>query len=554
LNATFFGWWFIQSTATVTTGTPTLAAFSEYTLGVQGGATNGLSGAALKGNNGSDFLDAAAVRTNIGLGTTDSPTFSGLDLNAIAASKAITAVDGLAYATRLDSDGGAWIDGAKARASAYYNETLNTTTRGATRAFPANAVPLAEASKVTICDGDDTSLPMWRVEDYTGLTIKSVAMLNGKLVIGTTTGVIISDYASGELGTTTLDYTTATTPAIVNNSVKDVTMTVLRNAPIDPATGIQVPTIAVATNGGVSVIKDDGLVVNGANTSPMNSVRFNPLDNTQLLVSRTTTHIYVSPEYLSSSFPMSVGYYHTTGNWLTVFPTSSANTISETGQGFGSYSSDGLALVAPDLTTPANGMVTYLTSTYNTGWMQGGIEVALSDSLTDRSVTGTTITDNGTAVIAAVATGAEQKKITATGGTITAPITTGGALYGWELISSVWYYRANTGWIGVSEAGGVLTVADGTTFSMLRYTNGTGPSANQHVKIENDEKHMFQDDALAVLSADAVTALSHDPITDMLYVGGASGMATVSGITPVSRDATAVSTFISVVDGLEIKQ
>ena len=38
-------------------------------------------------------------------------------------------------------------------------------------------------------------------------------------------------------------------------------MTSLPNAPIDADTGLPVPTIAVATNGGVSVIKDDGSVV-----------------------------------------------------------------------------------------------------------------------------------------------------------------------------------------------------------------------------------------------------------------------------------------------------
>jgi hypothetical protein len=37
-------------------------------------------------------------------------------------------------------------------------------------------------------------------------------------------------------------------------------MTVLPNAPIDDATGLPIPTIAVATNAGVSVIKDDGTV------------------------------------------------------------------------------------------------------------------------------------------------------------------------------------------------------------------------------------------------------------------------------------------------------
>ena len=64
-NATFFGWWFIQSTATNTGGT-TLTSFVEYTLGITGGSSSGLSGALLKGNNLSDLLDATTARTNLG--------------------------------------------------------------------------------------------------------------------------------------------------------------------------------------------------------------------------------------------------------------------------------------------------------------------------------------------------------------------------------------------------------------------------------------------------------------------------------------------------------
>ena len=66
-NATFFGWWIIESTATTTDGVTT--AFVEYTLGVQGGSSSGLSGALLKGNNLSDLLDAAVARTNLGVDT-----------------------------------------------------------------------------------------------------------------------------------------------------------------------------------------------------------------------------------------------------------------------------------------------------------------------------------------------------------------------------------------------------------------------------------------------------------------------------------------------------
>ena len=48
---------------------------------------------------------------------------------------------------------------------------------------------------------------------------------------------------------------------ISHSTVNDVAVTVLPNAPTNPETGLPMPTIAVATSGGVSVIKDDGLVV-----------------------------------------------------------------------------------------------------------------------------------------------------------------------------------------------------------------------------------------------------------------------------------------------------
>ena len=72
-DATFFGWWLIESTATNTGGT-TLTSFVEYTIGIQGGSSSGLSGALLKGNNGSDFNDAAATLENLGGVSKDSST------------------------------------------------------------------------------------------------------------------------------------------------------------------------------------------------------------------------------------------------------------------------------------------------------------------------------------------------------------------------------------------------------------------------------------------------------------------------------------------------
>ena len=74
-NSTFFGWWLIEETAT-NTGGSTLTEFIEYVIGTQGGSSSSLSGAVLKSNNASDFLDYTAVRSNIGLNTTVNQTDS----------------------------------------------------------------------------------------------------------------------------------------------------------------------------------------------------------------------------------------------------------------------------------------------------------------------------------------------------------------------------------------------------------------------------------------------------------------------------------------------
>ena len=75
-NATFFGWWLIQETATNTGGT-TLTDFRQYTIGVQGGTSSSLAGALLQGNNFSDLLDVATARANLAAAPLASPTFTG---------------------------------------------------------------------------------------------------------------------------------------------------------------------------------------------------------------------------------------------------------------------------------------------------------------------------------------------------------------------------------------------------------------------------------------------------------------------------------------------
>ena len=88
---------------------------------------------------------------NVGIGT-DAPTekleVSGTAkaeqylIDAISESNTDTAVDVFVYDTRKDSDGGAWRK--RTQHTSWYNETLNTSTRGARKEFPSVAVIVAK--------------------------------------------------------------------------------------------------------------------------------------------------------------------------------------------------------------------------------------------------------------------------------------------------------------------------------------------------------------------------------------------------------------------------
>ena len=82
--------------------------------------------------------------------------------------------------------------------------------------------------------------------------------------------------------------------------------------------------------------------------------------------------------------------------------------------------------------------------------------------------------------------------------------------------------------------------------------SATAPTADQIAKIYNDEKVLFQDGAQATLfgASDAVTALAHDPVTDLLHVGTSVGRSVFQGLRRVSNTTTPVGTAISAVNGM----
>ena len=244
------------------------------------------------------------VPSNADLGTAafmDKKEFllsKGSEMSAIDAVISNTALDVFVYDTTKDSDGGAWRK--RTQHTSWYNEKLNTTTRGSRKEFPAVAVIVMEyasatgSSAMTIYDGDDPTLPMWmscqvagntRWIRYNG-TIRSVAALNGIILAGAN-GADLQDSLLSRMdlicdklerhfdgGTHQIDsrgivhrnsnfiITSNGAQNIVSRYVNDVAMTVLPNAPIDAATGLPTPTVVIATQSGVTVIQNNGSVRN----------------------------------------------------------------------------------------------------------------------------------------------------------------------------------------------------------------------------------------------------------------------------------------------------
>jgi hypothetical protein len=107
--------------------------------------------------------------------------------------------------------------------------------------------------------------------------------------------------------------------------------------------------------------------------------------------------------------------------------------------------------------------------------------------------------------------------------------------------------------IGVRHDG--QQTLDAGSLALIRIS-ATAPTADQIAKIYNDEKVLFQPNAKATLtgSSDAVTALAHDPDTNLLHVGTSGGRSVFYGLRRVNETATAVTTAISAVDGLIVEQ
>jgi len=375
------------------------------TLVIHDGATAG--GFPLASENGPlKFAGATKLTTtSSGIDVTGTVT-ADPSLNTILAAISDTsitdnAVDLFIYDTSQDSDGGAWRH--RTQHTSWYQELGE---------FPAVALIVATTSSVTIYNMDSGSPVSYKVYTATATgtdslvgyqqrPISSVSMLNGVMVVGHSgsnatwsclmridfvaeSAWFVTDTAANSRrwagdfvnGSYVVDTSLNT---IASEGVNDVAMTVLPNAPIDSATGLPVPTILVGTSGGISQICDSGTVYDMYSTSEskaINNIAFVNNEFFAFTTSASNTRYFITR--LLTADDSSNYYYQMTnydysdgrdarpgglGDVQNLVRVDDGQIVWDTSGGLASHLFD-------------TDSVAYITSDYNTGWMNGDIKGA----------------------------------------------------------------------------------------------------------------------------------------------------------------------------------
>ena len=238
------------------------------------------------------------------------------------------AIDIFIYDTSKDSDGGAWRK--RTQHTSWYNEA-SSSTRGSRNEFPAVAVIVATTTTVTIYDGDTPDLDMWMKFTWSGTgnsalgydnrPKSAIAMKNGQMVTcaGGGDGVHIARFVHDDVIRYTHTGYYRTTSAIqqrigfpyatislstqlINSTCNDIAIIVMPNAPIDSSTGLPIPTVAVANDGGVNVIKDNGNMSAFTNSYSVIRLLFSKVNNNISMITRSSNVIVTKSITASSSW------------------------------------------------------------------------------------------------------------------------------------------------------------------------------------------------------------------------------------------------------------
>ena len=320
-----------------------------------------------------------------------------------------TAVDVALYNTAEDDDPN-WIYG---NGQSWHDELGD---------FPRLALLVLEAGTLTIYDATQADIPSWAVFTAGSSNLStgngvfssasSVAARNGSVYIGNSAGFGAGpiDFIADEIiyylkkpykfnGNITqrnsaLGFTgPINTNEIVSAAVNDVALTLLSDTPIDSIRKMRTPTVAVATdNDGAgnagSIIAYDGTVTDVvAHTAANGSHNFTQVNfvgdevywgRTYTVDDKTYASLIVTD--LAGSHTRAYGNDLGVNNHVDGIAFVGATSVGGSDNEINVIDTDvvgndnGLTVFRENITTPANGAVAYITSSYNTGWMHGDIK------------------------------------------------------------------------------------------------------------------------------------------------------------------------------------
>lgn len=302
--------------------------------------------------------------------------------------------------------------------------------RGNKRDFPRLAGIVAEATSVNIYDLTEPGRPMWmrfaaNGHSYCPNPVAAVHALNGLIGFAgnaTSNGFInggfrVVDFmrdralkyhslaganeglsyfpVSGRNQNSAAGWISQAL-TVANEVVNAVAMTVLPDAPVDPVTGLRVPTIAVATNGGVSVIRHNGTVETKtpfAGAPQQSTVAF---DGYYLAAGGVSTDAYNGAWVLDLRDGSIQNYGRYQNGVVSLNNNVGGNQVRRFGEEYAAIQGAGLNLLRQNKSAAGRAINVRIAPTFNTGWMTGDIRRCFLSDTEVGSATGPELVTNGT--------------------------------------------------------------------------------------------------------------------------------------------------------------
>ncbi len=490
------------------------------------------------------------------------------------------------YDTSQDTDRGIWRF--QTHTLNWYNETLNTVSRGQTKEFPAVALIVTRDnanSAVTIYDATDTDFPMWmnfpRGSIFAPTTKMPVSMLNGVLCVGNYgEGLIKIDFLK-EISIKIMDdgyykpidelianrYTTSwsvvnyePTYNLVSNNINDVALTYLKDSVPDPITGLHPVVIGVSTDLGATIFDGPAGIGTAVDITGESSNNVYFSTDKRLMITEGDDH---SDNFRIGEIPSvdidcsSFGSHY---NNSSVIKTTNTNLVNA---GFSNdviffkndiiagaqyidenYQNPALVFIKEDQ-NPDLGMNCFIDYAYNTGWMVGDIKGCyLADTVEeiltspdvekDRTYKGNDLTVTGSISKTPIYPGSDLVKYSGFSSENYLELNDvdfSGVLYvyGWQYNGVAWEFKSGLSTTnpieGVTIISSTLKIAGSYPKALIRVT-ATGPQQTQLQHIELTESKLFLPDAKCTIQGTGghITSLSYDRITDILSCSTSDGV------------------------------